>query len=109
MPNKRIVFCCDGTSNTAYSDHTNNPSTNVWRISRYIKKKADNGMDQRVHYQPGLGTAPGSLRRWNQAWGIGVFLLFISPPLFVSILSLHLRVSFFQKQPRPIGQLQAMV
>lgn len=79
MPKKRIVVCCDGTSNTAYRACETSPSTNVWRIACYIKHVAENsvannGIPQYVYYQSGLGTASVSVRKWNKAWGKGLLL-----------------------------------
>ena len=71
---KRIVVCCDGTSNTPYRGHDISPLTNVSRISRYIKPTDECGILQLVYYQSGVGTAEGSPRLWNQALGIGLFL-----------------------------------
>lgn len=72
MSNKRIVFCCDGTSNTAFSSLDVSPHTNVYRIWRYTTTSAKNGVTQMKFYQSGLGTAPGSLQSWNQALAIGL-------------------------------------
>jgi len=53
-PKKRIVVCCDGTWNDSIS--TDNPMTNVAKISRCIKSVADDDCVQIVYYASGIGT-----------------------------------------------------
>jgi hypothetical protein len=60
-PFKRIIACCDGTWVDA-SD-TSEPESNVARFSRCVAPSDDQGHEQKVIYQPGLGRAknPNSL------------------------------------------------
>jgi uncharacterized protein (DUF2235 family) len=49
---KRLIICCDGTWNTPETKHV----TNVVHITRAIKPVADNGTNQVVFYDWGVGT-----------------------------------------------------
>lgn len=57
---KRLVICCDGTWNRA----DQREPTNVVRIRRAVAERGADGREQRVHYNPGVGT-----RRWEQVRG----------------------------------------
>lgn len=55
-PNRRLIVCCDGTTNAGDDGQ---PLTNVARIARCIDEKdtyKGRNFIQIVHYQPGLGT-----------------------------------------------------
>lgn len=59
MP-KRLVVCCDGTWNTPEQKSGGKPTpTNVVKVHRAIAHKGTDGVEQRAHYQPGVGTKPG--------------------------------------------------
>ncbi|MCM2577618.1 DUF2235 domain-containing protein [Streptomyces meridianus] len=64
---KRLVICCDGTWNRADQPEP----TNVVRIKDALAPKGTDGLEQRVHYNPGVGT-----RRWEMlrggAFGFGL-------------------------------------
>ena len=49
---KNIIVCSDGTGN----DGGRFSGTNVWRIRQAVAAKAENGTDQVVIYQDGVGT-----------------------------------------------------
>lgn len=63
---KRLIVCCDGTWTIA--DPPSN--TNVRKIALFIRRR-DAGVEQRVHYQSGVG-----IRRWELllggAFGVGL-------------------------------------
>ena len=64
QPKKRLVICCDGTSNNSIS--TDRPLTNVSRLSRCIDDVADNGGTlQVIYYHAGIGS--GSSKYANVA------------------------------------------
>lgn len=67
MP-KRLVVCCDGTWNTP--DQANSP-TNVTKVALALAKTDESGNQQRVYYQPGVGTARGERFRGG-AFGFGL-------------------------------------
>ncbi|WP_062520838.1 DUF2235 domain-containing protein [Demequina silvatica] len=52
---KRIVVCCDGT----WSKADQARPTNVVKLYRAVLEKAPDGVEQRAHYLPGVGTRPG--------------------------------------------------
>jgi uncharacterized protein (DUF2235 family) len=69
---KRLVVCCDGTWNRP--DQLDNgvaAPTNVSKLALAVARQDDDGKDQRVFYQPGVGT-----RRWERlrggAFGLGL-------------------------------------
>jgi uncharacterized protein (DUF2235 family) len=69
---KRLVVCCDGTWNRP--DQLFNgvaAPTNVSKLALAVARQDDEGTDQRVFYQPGVGT-----RRWERlrggAFGVGL-------------------------------------
>jgi uncharacterized protein (DUF2235 family) len=69
---KRLVVCCDGTWNQP--DHLDRgvaAPTNVSKLALAVAPKDDEGNDQVLHYEPGVGT-----RRWERirggAVGIGL-------------------------------------
>jgi len=49
---KRLVICCDGTWQHARSTHV----SNVVKLTRAIQPRTNNGIEQIVFYQPGLGS-----------------------------------------------------
>ena len=59
QPKKRLVICCDGTWNNSVS--SNNPLTNVSRISRCIEDVAADGVLQIVYYHTGIGSGTSRL------------------------------------------------
>lgn len=64
---KRLIVCCDGTWN-----RLDQPSpTNVVRIKAAIADRDAGGNEQRVHYEPGVGTRP---RERYLGGGLGVGL-----------------------------------
>lgn len=62
-PNKRLVFCFDGTWNRLDAPHP----TNVVLIAQALKPQADDGTVQIIHYDEGVGTAK------EEKWGGGLF------------------------------------
>jgi uncharacterized protein (DUF2235 family) len=56
---KRLIICCDGTWND--SINTDNPMTNVARISRSIRGVAVDGVLQIVYYATGIGARKSTL------------------------------------------------
>ena len=71
---KRIVLCCDGTWNTA--DQVNEKgvlcSTNVIKMAVRAKKHADDGTQQIVYYDQGVGTGNVMDRMIGGAFGDGL-------------------------------------
>lgn len=64
---KRLIVCCDGTWN-----RLDQPSpTNVVRVKDAIADRDADGNEQRVHYEPGVGTRP---RERYLGGGLGVGL-----------------------------------
>lgn len=67
---KRLVVCCDGTwsseddcGRSGDVDRGNScRATNVWRIAQLVQPRDGEGHEQRVFYQPGVGSAP--TRNW---------------------------------------------
>ncbi|HET6653031.1 MAG TPA: DUF2235 domain-containing protein [Nocardioides sp.] len=71
MP-KRLIMCCDGTWNTPDQQNGGRPSpTNVTKTALAIAQRDRLGVEQRVHYQRGVGTS-----RWERlrggAFGLGL-------------------------------------
>ena len=69
---KRLVVCCDGTWNRPDQLHNGVAApTNVSKLALAVARQDDDGTDQRVFYQPGVGT-----RRWERlrggAFGLGL-------------------------------------
>ena len=60
---KRLVVCCDGTWNTA----DQKSPTNVARFHDSVSAVGDDGVEQRRHYHPGVGTD------WWDRWAGGAF------------------------------------
>ncbi|MDQ4117997.1 MAG: DUF2235 domain-containing protein [Actinomycetota bacterium] len=60
---KRLVVCCDGTWNTADQQSP----TNVARFHDSVAPRGDDGVEQRPHYHPGVGT------NWWDRWAGGAF------------------------------------
>ncbi|KAF2466113.1 uncharacterized protein BDR25DRAFT_377820 [Lindgomyces ingoldianus] len=56
---KRLVVCCDGTWNDSVS--TDNPLTNVSRLSRCVEEIAEDGILQVVYYHTGVGSGTSKL------------------------------------------------
>lgn len=64
---KRLIVCCDGTWN-----RLDQPSpTNVVKVKASIAERDADGNEQRVHYEPGVGTRP---RERFLGGGLGVGL-----------------------------------
>ena len=60
---KRIVVCCDGTWNSPDKTDAGVPlATNVVKLAEALPSEA-NGMEQRVYYDAGVGTAGSRARR----------------------------------------------
>ena len=56
MP-KRLVLCCDGTWNRPDQFSDGVPATtNVAKIALGLADRDEAGMEQFLHYQPGVGT-----------------------------------------------------
>ena len=71
MP-KRLVVCCDGTWNTADQHHDGRPCpTNVTRFALGVAERGEDGVEQRVYYQRGVGTRRGERLRGG-AFGVGL-------------------------------------
>jgi uncharacterized protein (DUF2235 family) len=71
MP-KRLVVCCDGTWNTADQHLDGRPCpTNVTRFALGVADRGEDGMEQRVYYQRGVGTRRGERLRGG-AFGMGL-------------------------------------
>jgi len=65
---KRLVICCDGTWNTPDQADDGRPAlTNVAKVALSIAPSDGAGVEQRVHYQHGVGVS-----RWEHILG-GVF------------------------------------
>ena len=65
QPKKRLVICCDGTYNNSVS--TDNPLTNVPRLSRCIDEVADDGTLQITYYHAGIGSGTSHLANMADA------------------------------------------
>ncbi|MBM7809042.1 uncharacterized protein (DUF2235 family) [Geodermatophilus bullaregiensis] len=71
MP-KRLVLCCDGTWNTADQERDGRPCpTNVTKVALAVDDRGEDGVEQRVYYQRGVGTKPGERLRGG-AFGVGL-------------------------------------
>lgn len=66
MP-KRLVVCCDGTWNRADQAEP----TNVVKVRKAVAPSGADGREQRVHYNPGVGTRRWELLRGG-AFGFGL-------------------------------------
>lgn len=64
---KRLVLCCDGTWSTAEQK----AATNVVKVKGSVAPTDDNGMEQRVFYQAGVGTKSGERVRGG-VFGFGL-------------------------------------
>ena len=62
---KRLAVFLDGTSNKA------EVNTNVWRSRSLCAHKSVDGLDQRIYYGPGVGTATGEIVR-GDIFGYGI-------------------------------------
>lgn len=62
QPKKRLVVCCDGTYNNSVS--TDNPLTNVARLSRCIDDVDKDGTLQMSYYHTGIGSGTS---KWANA------------------------------------------
>ncbi len=61
---KRIVICCDGTWNTPDKTKQGVPlHTNVVKVAQAVQPIADDGVQQRLYYDPGVGTTGNVIRR----------------------------------------------
>jgi len=69
---KRLIVCCDGTWNRPdeVSDGLAAP-TNVAKLALALADEDDDGNDQRLHYQAGVGTRRGE-RFLGGAFGVGL-------------------------------------
>jgi len=72
---KRIVICADGTWNVRDQldeDTGKRRPTNVTKVARAVRPRAQNGTDQIVYYHDGLGTAGATDRVTGGAFGRGM-------------------------------------
>lgn len=71
---KRLVVFCDGTWNTPDETSDGVPCpTNVVRMAEAIKDAGKGGVEQRVFYDPGVGSSGGWLQRlFDGATGTGI-------------------------------------
>ena len=92
QPKKRLVICCDGTYNNSVS--TENPLTNVSRLSRCIDDIADNGGTlQVIYYHAGIGSGTSKFaNRIDAATGRG------TPTMLLVILA-HKRLILHRYKP----------
>jgi uncharacterized protein (DUF2235 family) len=71
---KRIVVCCDGTWSAADRERDGEAApTNVVRFADAVTLADAGGVDQRVYYQPGVGSDGNWLYRWfagATGWGL---------------------------------------
>ncbi|MDN4474675.1 DUF2235 domain-containing protein [Demequina sp. SYSU T00192] len=64
---KRIVVCCDGTWNKPDQARP----TNVVKIALAVAPRGPDGVEQRTHYLPGVGTRRGEIIRGGAfGWGL---------------------------------------
>lgn len=56
---KRIILCCDGTWNTADAKYP----TNVVKLARSLNLTGDDGVNQVIHYDDGVGSEKGTLTK----------------------------------------------
>lgn len=97
-PNKRLIFCFDGTFNKLAVDEP----TNVARMAQMVRPVARDGVPQVVYYDEGIGTGVGGVRKLAQgAFGWGMlpilrdayrFLIFNYEPAHLCIRVLSRRV-----------------
>jgi uncharacterized protein (DUF2235 family) len=64
---KRLVVCCDGTWNTANQEH----ATNVTKFALSIAAADEHGVEQRVFYDPGVGSSRAERLRGG-IFGVGL-------------------------------------
>jgi len=70
---KRLVICCDGTWNTPdQKDRGVMRPTNVVKLARWVMPQDRNGVAQRVHYDPGVGTGDIVDRAFGGMFGVGL-------------------------------------
>lgn len=71
---KRIVICCDGTWSSADRERDGEPApTNIPRLAEAVAAADNLGVEQRVHYGPGVGADGNWLYRWfagATGWGL---------------------------------------
>jgi len=71
---KRIIICCDGTWSSADRERDGEAApTNVLRMAEAAAEADSPGVEQRVYYQPGVGTQGNRLYRWfagATGWGL---------------------------------------
>ncbi len=69
---KRLVVCCDGTWNTPDQQCDGRPcQTNVTKVARAVADRADDGLEQLVLYERGVGTSRTERIRGG-AFGVGL-------------------------------------
>lgn len=64
---KRLVVCCDGTWNTADQQH----ATNVTKFALAVAASGDDGVEQRVFYDAGVGSSRADRFRGG-IFGVGL-------------------------------------
>lgn len=73
---KRIAICCDGTWNSPdqNKDEHGVPSpTNVVKVAQAIKMHGDDGKEQKIFYDAGVGAAGNFVKKaWEGATGAGL-------------------------------------
>jgi uncharacterized protein (DUF2235 family) len=69
---KRIVICCDGTWNTPDEQEGDALSTNVVKMAHATRARDDQGVDQVIFYDRGVGTSRGADQFIGGALGVGL-------------------------------------
>ncbi len=70
---KRLVICCDGTWNKPdQKDRGVLRPTNVVKLARWVMPQDPNGVAQRVHYDPGVGTGDFIDKAFGGMFGVGL-------------------------------------
>lgn len=70
---KRLIVCCDGTWNKPdQKDRGVMRPTNVVKLARWVMPQDRNGVAQRVHYDPGVGTGDIVDRAFGGLFGVGL-------------------------------------
>lgn len=72
MAQRRFIVCCDGTWNTADQVKDGKPCpTNVTKLARAVTPRGDDGVEQCVYYDQGVGTgAFDHFRGGALGWGL---------------------------------------
>ena len=83
---KRIAIFCDGTWNTPDKLEEGKPcQTNVVKLARAISSESEDGTDQIMFYDPGIGTEGGLFKRViDGATGMEYQKIYCKPIVFLS-------------------------